>query len=119
MIAAYGPIAGRGRGGYAFRGGGTALASACRTVRRCTRCRTASSRIDTPPARQSRLICSNSSTRDLAIPDLRADSNDAKDQIQGGATIRDDTPAHPPRRDHHPGGAGIRDDTRPNRGQFR
>jgi hypothetical protein len=87
MIAAYGPIAGRGRGGYAFRGGGTALASACRAVRRCTRCRTASSRIDTPPARQSRLICSNSSTRDLAIPDLRADSNDAKDQIQGGATI--------------------------------
>jgi hypothetical protein len=30
---------------------------------------TASSRIDDPPARQSRLICSNSSTRDLAIPD--------------------------------------------------
>src|SRR6059058_213770 len=28
---AYGPIAGRGRGRYAFRGGGTALASACRT----------------------------------------------------------------------------------------
>ena len=33
---AYGPIAGRGRRGYVFRGGGTALASACRTVRRCT-----------------------------------------------------------------------------------
>ena len=29
-----------------------------------------------PLARQSRLICSNSSTRDLAIPDLHADSND-------------------------------------------
>ena len=36
ITAAYGPIAGLGRGGYAFRGGGTALASACRTVRRCT-----------------------------------------------------------------------------------
>src|SRR5262249_38178857 len=81
---------------YAFRGGGTALARAWRTVRRCTRCRTASSRIEDPPARQSRLICSNSSTRDLAIPDLRASRTDAKDQIQGGATIRDDTPAHPP-----------------------
>ena len=55
----------------------------------------------------------------IAIPDLRADSNDAQDQIQGGAAIRDDTPAHPPRRDHHPGGAEIRDDRRPNRGQFR
>jgi hypothetical protein len=36
ITAAYGPIAGRGRGGYALRGGGNALASACRTVRRCT-----------------------------------------------------------------------------------
>ena len=36
ITAAYGPIAGLGRGGYVFRGGGTALASACRTVRRCT-----------------------------------------------------------------------------------
>ncbi len=35
-IASYGPITGRGRGRYAFRGGGTALATACRTVRRCT-----------------------------------------------------------------------------------
>src|SRR5262249_23109146 len=58
---------------------------------------TASSRIDIPPARQSRLICSNSSTRDLAIPDLRASRTDAKDQIQGGATIRDDTPGPPAR----------------------
>src|SRR6516162_2477817 len=32
--------------------------------------------MDDPPARQSRLICSNSSTRDLAIPDLHADNND-------------------------------------------
>jgi hypothetical protein len=36
ITAAYRPIPGPGRGGYAFRGGGTALASACRTVRRCT-----------------------------------------------------------------------------------
>jgi hypothetical protein len=36
MMAAYGPIAGLGCGRYVFRGGGTALASACRTVRRCT-----------------------------------------------------------------------------------
>ena len=35
----------------AFRGGGTALASACRTVRRCTRCLSASSRIDNPSRR--------------------------------------------------------------------
>ena len=31
-----------------FRAGGTALPNACRTVRRCTRCRSASSRIDSP-----------------------------------------------------------------------
>jgi len=36
MIAAYGPIADWGRGRHAFRGGGTALAGACRTVHRCT-----------------------------------------------------------------------------------
>ena len=33
---AYASIAGLGRWGYAFRGGGTAEARACRTVRRCT-----------------------------------------------------------------------------------
>jgi len=49
-----------------------------------------------PSARQSRLICPDSSTRDLAIPDLCASRTDAKDQILGGAIIRDDTPAHPP-----------------------
>jgi hypothetical protein len=37
--------------------------------------------IVTSPARQSRLICSNSSTHDLAIPDLRA-------QPSGGAAAR-------------------------------
>ena len=56
---------------------------------------TASSRIEEPPARQSRLICSNSSTRDLAIPDLHADNNDVKIRSRVGATIRDDTLAHP------------------------
>ena len=37
---------------------------------------TTNSRIDHSPGCQSLLICSNSSTRDLAIPDLHADTND-------------------------------------------
>ena len=48
-----------------LRGAGIALANACRTVRRCTRCLAASSRIDNPPTRASRLIAANSSTFDL------------------------------------------------------
>ena len=67
ITGAYRSIAGRGRGRYSLRGGGTAQASACRTVRRCTPCFSASSRIDNP-VRRSRLICSNSSTLDRAIP---------------------------------------------------
>ena len=47
-----------------LRGGGTADASACRTARRCTLCRRASSRIDTPSSRCSRRIRSNCSTLD-------------------------------------------------------
>jgi hypothetical protein len=58
-----------------LRGGGTALASACRTVRRCTRCLSASSRIDNFSTRLSRLIRSNSSTLDRATPDLHADDD--------------------------------------------
>ena len=38
----------------------------------------------TRPARWSRLICSNSSTRDRAIPDLRADNNDVKIRTRVG-----------------------------------
>ena len=57
----------------------------------------------TPPARQSRLICSNSSTRDLAIPDLHADSNDVTIRSRVGpkfATTRRPTrqARSPPRR---------------------
>ena len=47
-----------------FRGGGTALANACRTVLRCTRCRSASARIDRSSTRASRRITANNSTLD-------------------------------------------------------
>jgi len=63
----HGSIAGRTRGACTFRCGGTADANAARTVRRCTPCRSANSRIDTFSIRRSRLISSNSSTLDLAI----------------------------------------------------
>ena len=46
ITATHGSIAGRGRAGYALRGGGTADSNAWRTVRRCTPCRSANSRID-------------------------------------------------------------------------
>lgn len=46
-------------------------------MRRCTRCLSASSRIDNP-ARLSRLICSNSSTLDRAIPTSTPDDNDVE-----------------------------------------
>ena len=64
-----GPVArcGPSRGaGFAtgLRGGGSADFSACRTVRRCTRWRRASSRIDEPLSRLSLWICSNSPTFD-------------------------------------------------------
>ena len=53
-----------------LRGGGTALASACRTVRRCTRYLSASSRIEQPSTRASRLIAANNSTLDPNPPAL-------------------------------------------------
>jgi hypothetical protein len=49
-----------------LRGGGTA--DACRTVRRCTPCRSAKSRIDSSSRRRSRLIFSNNTTRDRTWP---------------------------------------------------
>ena len=44
----------RRAGDAGLRGGGSADLSACRTVRRCTRWRRASPRIDAPPSRLSR-----------------------------------------------------------------
>ena len=98
ITSTYASIAGRERRAYALRAGGTALASACRTVRRCTRCLSANSRIDRCSTRLSRLICSNSSTLDRTIPDLHADNINMKIRTQGGANIRDDTPSHRPAR---------------------
>ena len=46
----------------------SADANACRTVRRCTPCRRASSRIEYSPTRPSRRIAANNSTRD-PVPD--------------------------------------------------
>src|SRR5205085_4483897 len=49
-----------------------------------------------PPARRARLICSNSSTLDRAIPDLHADSNDVKIRTKVGpefATTRRPPPS--------------------------
>lgn len=62
--APHGSIAGHGLDGYAARGGGTAAVNACGTVRRCTPCREAGSRIDKSFRRWSRRMPSNSSTRD-------------------------------------------------------
>ena len=64
IVAAWGPIAGWARDSTGLRGGGTADARAWRTARRCTLCRRASSRIDTPSSRCSRRIRSNCSTLD-------------------------------------------------------
>ncbi len=47
-----------------LRSGGSADASAWRTVRRCTLCRSASCRIDNPSIRSSRRIAANRSTLD-------------------------------------------------------
>jgi hypothetical protein len=49
-VASHGPDTGHGRTGT-FRSGGTASTNAARTVRRCTRCRDASSRIDNSSSR--------------------------------------------------------------------
>ena len=65
-VTSCGPNTGEHRCGT-FRGGGTASASAARTVRRCTRCLRASSRIDNPSSRRSRRIRSNCSTLDLSF----------------------------------------------------
>ena len=48
MICRYAPNAGAGRPSGDRFSGGTADSSACRTARRCTRCRLANSRIDNP-----------------------------------------------------------------------
>ena len=67
MIAFQGPSTGETRGGGGFRGGGTADAIAWRTVRRCVPNRSANARTDSPSRSCAFLICSNSSTLDLAI----------------------------------------------------
>src|SRR5438067_775570 len=96
VTSAHASIAGLTRRAYGLRGGGTALTNAARTARRCTRCRSASSRIDSPSTRRSRRIRSNSSTRDRTPADPPADRNGQEDHKQGGANIRADTPTPPP-----------------------
>ena len=54
----------------ALRSGGTAFASACRTVRRCTPYFSDSARTDNCSTRSSRRIASNNSTLDLATSAL-------------------------------------------------
>jgi hypothetical protein len=71
-----------------------------------------------PCPRRSRLICSNSSTLDHAIPDLHADDIDMKIRTRVGPTFATTRRTHQ-QRDHHPGGANIRDDHTANRGHFR
>ena len=51
----------------AGRGGGSADCSACRTVRRCTWWRRASSRMGSPSSRHARRISSNNSTLDTLL----------------------------------------------------
>ena len=117
----HGSIAGRARGGYSLRRGGTADANACRTVRRCTPCRTARSRTDTVGSvRRSRRIVSNSSTLDRCLTGTSTPTTvDVKTLTTGGANIRDDTPTRTTGHRDHQGGADIRDDQRPTRGQRR
>jgi hypothetical protein len=57
---------------------------------------------------RSRLICSNSSTLDRAIPDLHADDYDMKIRTGVGPIFVTTRCTHH-QRDHHPGGARIRD----------
>jgi hypothetical protein len=47
----------------------------------------ATSRIDIPSSRRSRLICSNNSTLDRAIPDFHADNTDAQIASREGPTF--------------------------------
>ena len=68
----------------ALRAGGIALANACRTVRRCTRCLAASSRIDNPSTRASRLISANSSTLDRTTLGPFRDHQPVGDHGQAG-----------------------------------
>ena len=65
-----------------------------------------------------RLICSNSSTLDRAIPDLHAGSIDVKIRTWVGPKFAT-TRRPPPSASHHPSGAKIRDENTPSRGQFR
>src|SRR5437879_1793166 len=69
-----------------LRSGGTALAIACRTIRRCTPNCFATPRIVPTPKRYSRLICSNSSTLRLLSVDrpifLRSNYQNASCRIR-------------------------------------
>jgi len=63
IASLYGSSRGEDRAGH-FRGGGSAAPRAWRTVRRCTPCPRANSRIDISSTRASRRIAANNSTRD-------------------------------------------------------
>src|SRR5207248_7092214 len=91
---------------------------------RCSRSRSANSRMDRLPIRLSRLICSNSSTFDRAIPDLHADDdNDVKITTRVGplfATTRCPTTSEVTTqtgpilvKNHDPTGASSDDHTQP------
>ena len=66
MISTYGPSFGAARDAC-LRCGGSADCSACRTVRRCTCWRRASSRTGSPFSRRARRISSNNSTLDTLL----------------------------------------------------
>src|SRR5215831_2740605 len=80
-----GPITGRSRS-TGLRSGGSALASACRTIRRCTLSFAATPLMVPTPNSYSLRICSNSSTFALlSIPDLLPHWQDAP--ARGGWAI--------------------------------
>jgi hypothetical protein len=58
--------------------------------------------MDSCASRRSRLICSNSSTLDRAIPDLHADGIDVQIRTGVGPTFVTTRCTHH-QRDHHPG----------------
>src|SRR5207248_9781081 len=91
---------------------------------RCSRSRSANSRMDSLSIRLSRLICSNSSTFDRAIPDLHADDDtDVKITTRVGplfATTRCPTTSEVTTqtgpilvKNHDPTGASSDDHTQP------
>ena len=77
-VARCGPSRGAGFA-TGLRGGGSADFSACRTVRRCTRWRRASSRIGEPLSRLALRICSNSPTFDNS-PSFAAGKSDSTER---------------------------------------